>query len=76
MNVGKLIRLNRLFAHPSGRLCSVAVDHLVGYGPGMPAGLLHILKTLEAVAAAQPDAVTIHKGMAVRPGRPTQGASP
>jgi class I fructose-bisphosphate aldolase len=76
MNVGKLIRLNRLFAHPSGRLCSVAVDHLVGYGPGMPAGLLHILKTLEAVAAARPDAVTIHKGMAASAWAPYAGRIP
>ena len=27
MALGKQIRLNRLFAHPSGRLCSIAVDH-------------------------------------------------
>jgi len=38
MNIGKLIRMNRLFAHPSGNLCSVAVDHFIGYGHGLPAG--------------------------------------
>jgi class I fructose-bisphosphate aldolase len=27
MNIGKRIRLNRIFSHPSGRLCSIAVDH-------------------------------------------------
>ena len=36
MNLGKLIRLNRLFAHPSNRLCSVAVDHFIGYGRACP----------------------------------------
>ena len=36
MNIGKRIRLNRIFAHPSGRLCSVAVDHFIGYGQGLP----------------------------------------
>jgi len=25
MDTGKLVRMNRIFAHPSGRLCSVAV---------------------------------------------------
>ncbi len=64
MNTGKLVRLNRLFAHPSGRLCSVAVDHFIGYGEGLPAGLRSLQKTLPAVMAAQPDAVTMHKGMA------------
>ena len=42
MNVGKLVRMNRLFSHASGRLCSVAVDHFIGYGQGLPAGLRHI----------------------------------
>ena len=64
MNVGKRVRLNRIFSHPSGRLCSVAVDHFIGYGAGLPAGLRHIGATLAAVVAAQPDAVTMHKGIA------------
>ena len=29
--LGKQIRLNRLFSHPCGRLCSIAVDHFAGY---------------------------------------------
>jgi DhnA family fructose-bisphosphate aldolase class Ia len=37
MAIGKLIRLNRLFADPSGRLCSIAVDHLMGYSEGKSA---------------------------------------
>ncbi|MCZ7542932.1 MAG: hypothetical protein M5R40_05065 [Anaerolineae bacterium] len=64
MNTGKLVRMNRLFAHPSGRLCSVAVDHFIGYGHGLPDGLRDIAATLEAVVAGAPDAVTMHKGVA------------
>ena len=52
MNIGKLIRLNRLFAHPLRRFCSVAVDHFIGYGDGLPSGLRHMTSTLEAVAFA------------------------
>ena len=64
MNTGKLVRLNRIFSHPSGRLCSVAVDHFIGYGQGLPDGLRHIKTTLAAIVAGQPDAVTMHKGIA------------
>ncbi len=76
MNTGKLVRLNRLFAHPSGRLCSVAVDHFIGYGEGLPAGLRHIGPTLAAVVAAQPDAVTMHKGIAASAWGPHAGRVP
>jgi fructose-bisphosphate aldolase, class I len=64
MNTGKLIRLNRLFSHPSGRLCSVAVDHFIGYDYGLPPGLRHIVPTLAALVAGKPDAITMHKGIA------------
>ena len=64
MNTGKLVRMNRLFSHASGRLCSAAVDHFIGYGQGLPDGLRHIRQTLAAVVAARPDAVTMHKGIA------------
>jgi DhnA family fructose-bisphosphate aldolase class Ia len=36
MKVGKRIRLNRIFSDPSGRLCSVAIDHFIGYGKLTP----------------------------------------
>ena len=65
MSIGKQTRLRRIFAHPSGRLCSVAADHLIGYGEGLPAGLRHVQQTIEAVVAGRPDAVTIHKGVAL-----------
>jgi fructose-bisphosphate aldolase, class I len=64
MNTGKLVRLNRIFSHPSGRLCSVAVDHYIGYFSGMPEGLQNMRPTLAAIVAGSPDAVTMQKGVA------------
>jgi class I fructose-bisphosphate aldolase len=64
MGLGKQVRLKRLFAHPSGNLCSIAIDHFIGYNIGLPPGLRHIKDTLTAVMAAKPDAVTMHKGIA------------
>ena len=64
MNTGKLVRMNRLFSHPTGRFCSVAVDHFIGYGGGLPCGLRQIQRTLAAIVAGAPDAVTMHKGIA------------
>ena len=65
MAVGKQIRLNRLFSHPSGRLCSVAVDHFIGYQKGLPQGLADLPRTIAAVVEGRPDAVTMHKGPAI-----------
>ncbi|MBE7555982.1 MAG: aldolase [Anaerolineales bacterium] len=76
MNIGKTIRMNRLFAHPSGRLCSIAVDHLMGYQTGLPPGLRHIQSTLASIVAARPDAVTMHKGTATSAWLPYAGAVP
>ena len=64
MSLGKRVRLGRLFSHPSGRLCSVAVDHFIGYGEGLPAGLRNVQGTLAAIVTGKPDAVTMHKGLA------------
>ncbi len=64
MNLGKAIRLGRLWNHPSGRFCSVAVDHFIGYQAGMPEGLRDLPSTLRTIAAGQPDAVTMHIGVA------------
>lgn len=76
MSIGKETRLRRIFAHPSGRLCSIAVDHFIGYGEGLPAGLRHVRQTIEAVVAARPDAVTIHKGVALSTWAPFAGLVP
>jgi fructose-bisphosphate aldolase, class I len=76
MNLGKLVRLNRIFSHPSGRLCSVAADHFFGYGEGLPPGLRQIKPTLAALVAGRPDAVTLHKGVAASAWTPYAGAVP
>ena len=76
MNLGKRIRINRLFSHPSGRLCSVAVDHFMGYGDALPEGLRHMKTTLAAIVAGGPDAVTMHKGMAASAWEPYAGRIP
>jgi class I fructose-bisphosphate aldolase len=76
LNIGKLVRLNRLFSDPSGRLCSIAVDHFIAYGQGRPPGLQHIKPTLAAIAAGAPDAVTMHKGIAASCWEPYAGRIP
>jgi fructose-bisphosphate aldolase, class I len=76
MQIGKLVRLNRIFSHPSGRLCSVAVDHFIGYPEALPAGLRHIARTLKAIVAARPDSVTMHKGVAAAAWVPYAGMVP
>jgi class I fructose-bisphosphate aldolase len=76
LNTGKLVRMNRLFAHPSGRLCSIAVDHFIGYSGGLPPGLRSIQSTLAAIVAGRPDAVTMHKGMAASAWAPHAGRVP
>jgi class I fructose-bisphosphate aldolase len=73
MNVGKLVRMNRIFSHSGGRLCSVAVDHFIGYGHGLPDGLRQIQPTLAAICAGRPDAVTMHKGIAASAWPPYAG---
>ena len=77
MNIGKQIRLNRLFAHPSGRLCSVAVDHFIGYGKLLPGGgLSNLPAALARIAAGAPSAVTMSKGTATHCWAPYAGQIP
>jgi fructose-bisphosphate aldolase, class I len=77
MNIGKQIRLNRLFAHPSGRLCSVAVDHFIGYGKLLPGGgLSNLPAALAQIATGQPSAVTMSKGTAMHAWAPFAGRIP
>ncbi|HEY3855389.1 MAG TPA: aldolase [Verrucomicrobiae bacterium] len=77
MNIGKQIRLNRIFSHPSGRLCSVAVDHFVGYGKLTAGGGLANLSTaLKKIAAGGPGAVTMSKGTAMTCWAPYAGRIP
>jgi fructose-bisphosphate aldolase, class I len=77
MNIGKQIRMNRIFAHPSGRLCSVAVDHFVGYGKLTAGGGLSNLSTaLARIAEGRPGAVTMSKGTAMNCWAPYAGQIP
>ena len=67
MNLGKRTRLNRIFSHSSGRLCSVAVDHFVGYQQqGLPSGLQDMPAILDQIVSGAPGAVTMNKGVAMR----------
>lgn len=76
MNLGKKIRMQRLFSHPTGRFLSVAFDHFLGYGLGMPEGLRTIQATIDKIAEGVPDAVTVYKGVAVSAWGPHAGKIP
>jgi class I fructose-bisphosphate aldolase len=77
MNIGKQIRLNRIFSHPSGRLCSVAVDHFIGYGRlSTGGGLSNLPAALARIAKGQPGAVTMSKGTAMHCWAPYAGKIP
>jgi class I fructose-bisphosphate aldolase len=64
--LGKQVRLNRLFRHPSGRFLGVAVDHMINYPTGMPPGLCRIGVNLPKIAAGEPSAMVMNKGTALR----------
>ncbi|MCC6699264.1 MAG: aldolase [Candidatus Hydrogenedentes bacterium] len=76
MGLGKQIRLNRIFGNPSGRLCSVAVDHLVSYQQGLPQGLTNVPETIATLMKGKPDAITMYKGMAEHAWGPYAGSIP
>jgi class I fructose-bisphosphate aldolase len=76
MDLGKAIRLGRLFSHSSGRFLSVAIDHFIGYQMGLPEGLRDLRATLETLVPGQPDAVTMHIGVAKSLWSPYAGRIP
>lgn len=76
MNLAKLTRLNRLFAHPSGRICSVAIDHFLGYSQRLPPGLRDVPATIEKILENPPDAITMLHGMARSAWAPHAGKIP
>jgi DhnA family fructose-bisphosphate aldolase class Ia len=58
MSIGKKIRLNRIFSHPGGRLCPVAIDHFIGYGKlTSGGGLSNLPAALKKIVAGMPGAV-------------------
>jgi class I fructose-bisphosphate aldolase len=62
--IGKEVRLRRLLNRKSGRLLSIAFDHAIGWG--VIEGIEKIQDTIDTVAAAEPDAVTLQKGLVER----------
>lgn len=65
MGTGKQVRLNRLFAHPSGNILGVAVDHFINYRVGsMEPAIRSVGKTLPEIVKGHPDAITMHRGVA------------
>ncbi len=75
-DLGKALRLGRIFNHPSGRILSVAVDHMINYPTGMPEPLRDIGPTIEGVVAGRPSAITMNKGIAQRYGALCAGKVP
>src|SRR5262249_5110271 len=61
---------------PSGRLCSIAVDHFAAYDGGVQGPLGDLRKILHAIVAGSPDAVTMHKGVATSCWAPYAGRVP
>ncbi len=72
MDLGKKIHLHRIFAHASGRLCSVALDHFIACGNT----LSDVPGLLAKVVDGDPDAVTLQKGMAKNAWGPYAGRVP
>jgi DhnA family fructose-bisphosphate aldolase class Ia len=64
MYLGKAIRLGRLFNDGSGRLLAITLDHAIARGV-LP-GLVDVESAVASVAAGQPDAITLQKGIAAR----------
>jgi len=62
--IGKEVRLRRLLNPKSGRLLSIAFDHAVGWG--VIEGIEKIQETIDMVANAEPDAITLQKGLVER----------
>lgn len=60
--LGKEIRLKRLLNEKSGKLLAIAIDHPISRG--ILDGIIPIKDTLSKVAAGNPDAITMHKGIA------------
>lgn len=74
--LGKHIRLNRIFSHPSRRILSVAVDHLINYPTSMPDGLRDLGATIARVMKGAPSAMTMNKGAARHFWEPYAGRVP
>lgn len=74
MLLGKEVRLNRLFNRESGNILVIALDHAIGWG--VIPGIDHIHKTMKKIVEAQPDAITMLKGIAKQVFPPYAGTIP
>lgn len=75
-DLGKAVRLQRLFQSSSGRAFFVALDHLCNYTGELPQALREMAKTLADVAAGRPSGIVLNKGAALRFFRPYAGQIP
>lgn len=71
MFLGKDVHLNRIINKKSGKMVAITVDHAISRGV-LP-GLVNISETIRKIAEAQPDAMTMHKGIAERIFQPYAG---
>ncbi|RJQ63275.1 MAG: fructose-bisphosphate aldolase, partial [Desulfobacteraceae bacterium] len=74
MQLGKLVRLNRILNPKSGKLFIVTVDHPITRG--MFPALENMEETLKEIAEGGPDAILMHKGIAQRFFSPYAGKIP
>ena len=58
---GKEVRMNRLFNKKSGKILVIALDHAVGWG--VIEGINKIEETMAVIIKAEPDAITMQKGI-------------
>lgn len=66
-SLGKTVRLNRIFSHPSGRILAVAADHMINYPSGrLPDPLQNIEATIAKIIEGRPNSLTVNKGVAIR----------
>jgi class I fructose-bisphosphate aldolase len=76
VNLAKKTRLQRIFAHPDGRVLTVAVDHFLGYHERLPPGLRNLPETIARLVEGRPDAITMTKGFAKSCWEPFAGRLP
>ncbi len=65
-DLGKKTHLGRIFSHESGKVLTVAVDHMINYPDGFPAGLRDLGGCIDAIVGGAPHALTMNKGAATR----------
>ncbi|WP_130863434.1 class I fructose-bisphosphate aldolase [Bacilliculturomica massiliensis] len=62
--LGKAVRMSRLVNPRSNKMMAITVDHAISRGIAPMTGLQPIQKTIDAIVAGRPDAMTMTKGIA------------